>query len=237
MKIGMKREEGIFVSGYGWERKENRSKMAFPTMDRIYNRHIFLLIASTLLSIPLSIPLCERVLWPWKVEKISGNAYGRLCETHSGRRQGANNVVAGDPASICDPWIKDNSSMSREKKRNKEGVLGCYVEKLGIESRARREGEEAKEEVEEISGKEIRERVSRNINFEKLFFSSSVRISPCMYNNQKNIYSKKLRGRNWERDTKGSEIELFVERSRLQTSRIGFCFFFYIISPQIILSN
>lgn len=113
-----------------------------------------------------------------------------------------------------------------KKKRNKEGVLGCYVEKLGIESRARREGEEAKEEVEEISGKEIRERVSRNINFEKLFFSSSVRISPCMYSNQKNIYSKKLRGRNWERDTKGSEIELFVERSRLQTSRIGFCFFF-----------
>lgn len=56
------------------------------------------------------------------------------------------------------------------------------VEKLGNRIESTKGGGEVKEKVEEISdgGKEIRERVSRNINFEKLFFSSSVRISPCV---------------------------------------------------------
>lgn len=73
--------------------------------------------------------------------------------------------------------------MKKKKHRNKEGVLSYYcVEKLGNRIESTKDGGEVKEKVEEISdgGKEIRERVSRNINFEKLFFSSSVRISPCV---------------------------------------------------------
>lgn len=73
--------------------------------------------------------------------------------------------------------------MKKKKHRNKEGVLSYYcVEKLGNRIESTKGGGEMKEKVEEISdgGKEIRERVSRNINFEKLFFSSSVRISPCV---------------------------------------------------------
>lgn len=73
--------------------------------------------------------------------------------------------------------------MKKKKHRNKEGVLSYYcVEKLGNRIESTKGGGEVKEKVEEISdgGKEIRERVSRNINFEKLFFSSSVRISPCV---------------------------------------------------------
>lgn len=73
--------------------------------------------------------------------------------------------------------------MKKKKHRNKEGVLSYYcVEKLGNRIESTKGGGEVKEKVEEISdgGKEIRERVSRNINFEKFFFSSSVRISPCV---------------------------------------------------------
>lgn len=73
--------------------------------------------------------------------------------------------------------------MKKKKHRNKEGVLSYYcVEKLGNRIESTKGEGEVKEKVEEISdgGKEIRERVSRNINFEKLFFSSSVRISPCV---------------------------------------------------------
>lgn len=73
--------------------------------------------------------------------------------------------------------------MKKKKHRNKEGVLSYYcVEKLGNRIESTKGRGEVKEKVEEISdgGKEIRERVSRNINFEKLFFSSSVRISPCV---------------------------------------------------------
>lgn len=73
--------------------------------------------------------------------------------------------------------------MKKKKHRNKEGVLSYYcVEKLGNRIESTKGGGEVKEKVEEISdgGKEIRERVSRNINFEKLFFSSSVRISLCV---------------------------------------------------------
>lgn len=81
--------------------------------------------------------------------------------------------------------------MKKKKRRNKEGG---FIRREAWNRERTKGGERRSGEEISDGGKEIRERVSRNINFEKLF-SSSVRISPRVYSNQKNIYSKKLRAR------------------------------------------
>lgn len=85
--------------------------------------------------------------------------------------------------------------MSREKKETQKqrGCVGFIRREAWNRERTKGGERRSGEEISD-GGKEIRERVSRNINFEKLF-SSSVRISPRVYSNQKNIYSKKLRAR------------------------------------------
>lgn len=67
--------------------------------------------------------------------------------------------------------------MSREKKETQKqrGRVELLLCREAWKSNREHEGWRGSD-----GGKEIRERVSRNINFEKLFFSSSVRISPCV---------------------------------------------------------
>lgn len=131
--------------------------------------------------------------------------------------------------------------MSREKKKKKKktqkqrGCIGLYV---GASNRDRIESTKGGEVKEvkwrrSVAEREIRGRGAfRGISISKNS-SPRVCVSPCVYSNQKNIYSKKLRAR-IQRDPRLNCSWNACSRLRTGTG-LDFALFYHITSSNIVI--